>query len=230
MLPADHIETELWSPHRPGELGRQQKSAEIKDAIEEAAVQLHGLIVSNRQIWDEAVVKICGNSWTLQAITGDGKTVARDGATARVLAQTLSMMPTAELRHFGLRFAGKNEPIPRKAGEGSNRSLDSGAVSGVLNGTVPLEERRRARSPEKDHFSGACAGGGDGPGTHGHTRDDDFHDGLEYGIGHGRRHIGTKDNLYAGVQISTDARDFPAQGRRFVRPKEAGVVTPDWTR
>jgi len=47
----------------------------------------------------------------------------------------------------------------------------------------------KQRIPEKAHLFGAWARGDDMPGRHGHTRDDDFQDGIERGIGHGKRRL-----------------------------------------
>mmetsp|Transcript_75268 Transcript_75268/g.178838 ORF Transcript_75268/g.178838 Transcript_75268/m.178838 type:complete len:306 (-) Transcript_75268:41-958(-) len=245
MLPVDHFKTELWEPQQGSQARALQQNSDIKVAIEEAAVYQYGLVVSNPQLWAKAAVRRCGNAWVLEAITGDGKTVAREGASARAIANTLSMLAIADLRHFGLRFAGKGERPTSRQGEANNRSLDSCAVNSALNegppppgrdpaqysARHPYELSRKSAVVDPDHFTGACAGSGDGPGTHGHAKDDDFHeDGLEYGIGHGRRHIGTRDNLYAGVQISGSAKEAPPQGRRFVRPQDCGVVVSDWHR
>lgn len=53
----------------------------------------------------------------------------------------------------------------------------------------------------RDHIFGGFAEG-DKPGMHGHTRDTDFEEGLERGIGHGRRHnIGMKDHIQGGTAV-----------------------------
>lgn len=44
----------------------------------------------------------------------------------------------------------------------------------------------------KNHIYG-YVGQGDTPGSHGHAKDSDFQDGLERGIGHGKRYIGSRD-------------------------------------
>jgi len=47
----------------------------------------------------------------------------------------------------------------------------------------------RQRIQEKAHLLGGLSRAADCPGQHGHARDDDFQDGIERGIGHGKRRL-----------------------------------------
>jgi len=62
---------------------------------------------------------------------------------------------------------------------------------------------RRYISSGKDHFDAAEVTEDDAPGSHGHIKDRSFLNGLPRGIGHGKRFIGTKDQLF-GANITGD--------------------------
>lgn len=128
----------------------------------------------------------------------------------------MAMMPQSDLRFFGVRYAGRYDVQPiRRDKHGTfedNRSLVSPGVQDALDikgqagGTKisctrkhPEDVQRRYISSGQDHFLHTNIDAGDAPGSHGHSKDDDFSDGgLERGMGRGKRYIGTKDHIYGG--------------------------------
>lgn len=53
-----------------------------------------------------------GNHWVIESLTEQRKTITREGASARLIAEKLSLMTIAELRYFGVRFSSKSAPRP----------------------------------------------------------------------------------------------------------------------
>lgn len=221
----DHVKEEL---HRPAEelvSSTPPSASAMKDALKEWLLEVHGLIVCNETRWKEAVMKQHGVNWTLQALTETGKSIHREAQTARALAEKFAMMPTPELRAFGLRFAGKNEIPPpahreKKLTLEDNPSLTSpglqmamGSDSLRVQGSPDLsfarrhpdEKMRRYIASGQDHFESAQVAEGDMPGSHGHAKDHGFCDGLPRGIGHGKRYMPPKDQLFGG-SLAQDRR------------------------
>merc|ERR1712046_363652 len=114
-------------------------------------------------------------------------------------------MSIQELRHFGLRFGGERFQPPTVLE--TNKSLVSlgmhaamgddvaeGAELSALKAYPSDAVQRRYIASGKDNFAACAQPSGDSPG---HARDTDFADGIERGIGHGRRYIGTPDSVTA---------------------------------
>mmetsp|Transcript_102725 Transcript_102725/g.199110 ORF Transcript_102725/g.199110 Transcript_102725/m.199110 type:complete len:139 (+) Transcript_102725:511-927(+) len=130
------------------------------------------------------------------------------------------MMPTPELRCFGLRFvAGKELALLKQKRrekrcdviEG-NPSLNSSGMHNVMGKEAgdelfsnrkkhPENMMRRYIASGKDHFDAAEVAEDDAPGSHGHIKDRGFVNGLPRGIGNGKRFISTKDQLF-GANIT----------------------------
>eukprot|EP00440_Ansanella_granifera_P044579 gb/GFBE01048313.1/.p1 GENE.gb/GFBE01048313.1/~~gb/GFBE01048313.1/.p1 ORF type:complete len:305 (+),score=45.52 gb/GFBE01048313.1/:1-915(+) len=170
------------------------KPADMKSSMEEWLSDVFGVVIADKRKWDQVVVEEHGSYWACHALNLQGISLAREGPSARALAEKLSTMPLAELRHFGLRFnaAGSQEM------QGKNRSLQSpgvhmafgskatpdGAAYGIDGGVSctrrdPEEMGRRYIASGQDHFNGLCQSGVD----------------AQHG---GRRFIGTRDHLAGG--------------------------------
>mmetsp|Transcript_75155 Transcript_75155/g.220290 ORF Transcript_75155/g.220290 Transcript_75155/m.220290 type:complete len:458 (+) Transcript_75155:81-1454(+) len=215
----DHVREEVLRPVE--ELAPQEppSSDAMKEALKEWLLEMHGMLVFDENRWEEAILKQHGLNWTFQAVTETGKSIHREAQTARALAEKFAMMPTPELRAFGLRFAGKNE-IPQRSARREkklsmedNPSLASPGIQVAMGSDAPRvqgsphlstarkhpnEKMRRYISSGQDHFESSQANECDAPGTHGNLKDYGFSDGLPRGIGHGKRYIGTKDLLFGG--------------------------------
>lgn len=76
----------------------------MKDAIKAWLVSFHGLTVYDEPRWEnKTIVAPRGAYWVIEALTVRGKTVTREGPTAKVIAGKLMMMPIADLHYFGVR-------------------------------------------------------------------------------------------------------------------------------
>lgn len=64
-----------------------------------------------------------------------------------------------------------------------------------------------------DHIRGGV-GESDPPGSHGHAKDLDYQDGLERGIGQGRRHLDAPGHLWGGVCVEAEDEQEKSRSRR----------------
>jgi hypothetical protein len=229
IVPLDHLKSDVLKPMEEIAAVKVPTGSDMKDAIKDWLVTVHHMFVFDEKKWDSEVhVEPRGCHWVVEAFTQKKQSISREGPTARLIAEKLSMMPISELRYFGVRFAGRNDPQPAprdmSATSKENRSLVSPGVDSALNAygkplgggggyaepqtmsntrKQPDHIHRRYISSGQDHWQNALVKGGDRPGSHGHSKDDDFSDGgLERGMGHGRRYIGTKDHLIGGGTVA----------------------------
>jgi hypothetical protein len=229
IVPQDHLKSDVLKPIEEIAAVKVPTSSDMKDAIKDWLVTVHHMFVFDEAKWDSEVnVEPRGCHWVVEAFTQQKRSISREGPSARLIAEKLSMMPISELRYFGVRFAGRNDPQPVRrdmsATSKENRSLVSPGVHDALDqfgkplggtGGYPQQQtmsntrkqpdsiHRRYISSGQDHWSHALVKGGDLPGSHGHSKDDDFSDGgLERGMGHGKRYIGTKDHLIGGGTVA----------------------------
>merc|ERR1711904_11280 len=110
-IPVDHLKTEVLVPpplnYEPPSL------AEMKDAVKEWLVSVHDMVIYNQKTWEQDVIMTPrGNHWVIESLTEQRKTITREGASARLIAEKLSLMTIAELRYFGVRFSSKSAPRP----------------------------------------------------------------------------------------------------------------------
>jgi len=224
LVPADHLRSDVMRPVEEIKAAKLPTTEDMKDAIKEWMTAVHGMTIFNERLWIEVVVQPRGINWVIEALTEQRKAISREGPTARAIAEKISMMPVAELRHFGARFAGANEARApqhreKRAPFEDNPTLISPGMHNVM-GRVsrglqaptahelscsrkdPQDKMRRYIDSGKDHFQGTEVEHGDTPGSHGHTRGTDFHEGLEHGIGHGKRYIGRQDHLFGGCAVA----------------------------
>lgn len=217
IVPFDHMKCDVLKPVEDIAPVKVPTGQDMKEAVRDWLVSVHTMFVSDERKWDQEVsVEPCGCHWVCEALTQQKKSISREGPSARLIAEKLAMMPNSELRYFGLRFAGPNDPKPiRREKHGTfdeNRSMISPGVQDAISRDRqqdlqkmsstrkhPEDVQRRYISSGQDHFLGATVKGGDVTGSHGHSKDDDFDDtGLERGMGHGKRFIGCKDHLFGG--------------------------------
>lgn len=211
----DHLKSDVLRPVEDIPVQVPKTSLEMKAAMLEFLMESHGMMVADESRWANALVEKHGCNWRFQALTVERRSVGREGQSARAIAEKFSMMPVTELRHFGLRFTGKGDARP--SAEDSNPTLLSPGVhslvhkSGVSDARPgqsaryrnPEEQQRRYISSGQDHWERGQMGVGvdSAPGLHGTNRDMTFSDGIERGIGHGKRHISTRDNVFGGQLI-----------------------------
>jgi len=220
IVPFDHMKCDILKPIEEIAPVKVPTRPDMKEAVKDWLITVHGMIVFDEGKWDkEVMVEPRGCHWVLETLTEQKRSLSREGPSARVIAEKLSMMPPSELRCFGVRFAGYNDPKPlRREKHGTfedNRSLVSPGVQDAIakNNQRGLESlsatrkqpeavQRRYISSGEDHWNHTAMGEGDRPGSHGHSKDDDFLDGgLERGVGRGKRHIGVKDHLVGGGTV-----------------------------
>lgn len=227
--PEDSVKYQLTKPVEDIEITKPPSNAEMKDAIKEWVVAVHNMVFFDERRWTEEVqVKPGGSHWIVEAVNPQKRTLTREGPTARAIAEKLSMMPIVELRHFGLRFAGKDDAsgatsrrekrspfddnptlvspgVHTMFGQGNRTSTSGTELSWSRQDKLSAVQRRYIASG-KDNFE--SHGRPHDQGEQGLTaRDTDFIAGLEKGIGQGKRYIGTKDSvpgvIYGGVKGGT---------------------------
>jgi len=220
IVPFDHMKCDVLKPVEDIEPVKVPSKNDMKDAVKDWLVTVHNMVVFDEAKWEKEVsVQPRGCYWVIESLTEQKRSIGREGPSARLIAEKLAMLPGSELRYFGLRFAGYNDPKPlRREKHGTfqdNRSLVSPGVQDAiaLNCQRGLETmsatrkqpeavQRRYISSGQDHWNHTDVNAGDKPGTHGHSKDDDFSEGgLERGIGHGKRHIDVKDHLVGGANV-----------------------------
>jgi len=201
---ADTIKTHLRTPLQESECSKVPSCTEMKDSIREWLTTCHNMIVADEALWAAVELKPRGCHWVVEAMDERRKTLSREGPNARFIAGKLTMVSVQELRHFGLRFGGEARAKPNALE--TNRSLVSlGMDAAMGNGeeadklscktTYPSDHvQRRYIASGKDNFAACGQPSGD---SAGHAQDTDFADGIERGIGHGRRYIGTHDSVQA---------------------------------
>mmetsp|Transcript_60073 Transcript_60073/g.167610 ORF Transcript_60073/g.167610 Transcript_60073/m.167610 type:complete len:445 (-) Transcript_60073:179-1513(-) len=211
IQPADNLKDQVWKPVDEIQNLKPPSNVEMKESIQEWVVTVYDMIVYDEGKWAEVEVKPRGNQWVVECFTPQRKTISREGPTARAIAEKMSMMPIAELRHFGVRIATASERPPARREKKTlledNPTLVSPGVHNALGRDdrapaggdisiarkVPDAVQRRYIASGKDNFQ-ACGQ----PLSHGrgHAKDTDFKDGMEKAIGQGRRYIGTKDSVH----------------------------------
>lgn len=222
---ADSIQEEVFVHPETVRPARVPRDGDMKDAIREWAETNFNLMVFNENNWKDLIVTPRGNHWTIEALTEQRKSISREAASAQLLAEKLSLMTVAELRHFGLRFRGpgdERKTTDRAPGPGAcrkkrvsefNPTMTSSGMLGVLGQKpadeaanlsfarrVPEEQQRRFIASGASHFDGGhVVNAGDLPGSHGRASQGDFQDGIERGIGHGKRNIQVQDHIWGGT-------------------------------
>eukprot|EP00933_Yihiella_yeosuensis_P009631 TRINITY_DN11566_c0_g1_i3.p1 TRINITY_DN11566_c0_g1~~TRINITY_DN11566_c0_g1_i3.p1 ORF type:complete len:358 (+),score=58.89 TRINITY_DN11566_c0_g1_i3:127-1200(+) len=192
-------------------------SKEMKESVEEWLSEVFGVVVTNQQRWQEVAVESHGSHWVMTALSSQGKSLAREGSSAKAVSEKLSVMPLTELRHFGLGFAPPMQPaaappLDRKKGSVHDRSptLVSPGVhdsmrqeadyqfqgQGISSARkAPEDMGRRYICSGKDHFDGFLKSNQDAPVS-------------------GRRYIGTRDHIEGGTHTdSAEASQVPTRGR-----------------
>jgi hypothetical protein len=231
IVPDDHFSTDILKPFSDQEVQRPPTNQDMKNSVEEWILQQYGMAIANQQRWqDEVHITTRGSHWVIEALTEQRKTITREGPTARHLAEKLSLMTLSDLRYFGLRFSNAvkgcsiTEPRTKRTPEaGFNATMHSPGIHSAFGESDgrpqgggrpdgPSHEfsasrkdphdavQRRYIASGRDHFSGE-AHETIGRGTLGAPRDVDFSEGLERGIGHGRRFIGSQSSLAGGCQV-----------------------------
>ncbi|CAJ1367523.1 unnamed protein product, partial [Effrenium voratum] len=127
-------------------------------------------------------------------------------------------------------LAARQDRERRVAWEGTG-STPSTSARTPTRGFVPVWSQTGDKlTPPKlalqHHIQGGSAEG-DAPGMHGHCKDVDVEGGLERGIGHGRRYVGSQDHLLNGTAL-LDARTAHGNvkdlGRHLGRQRRHGTV------
>lgn len=235
IVPFDHMKCDVLKPVEEIAPVKVPSRQDMKEAVKDWIITVHNMVVFNENRWDSEVnVAPKGCHWVVEALTEQKKSISREGPSARVVAEKLAMMPSSELRHFGIRFAGVYDPKQggqaggeitssreRREKHGTfqdNRSLVSPGIANAFDGNKgpgtmsstrrhPEAIQRRFIASGQDHFEHAAVREGDREGGRmdavgrSHSKDDDFKGGIERGVGHGKRYIGTQDHLFGGGTI-----------------------------
>lgn len=207
----DTIKGEVLRPVEEAPLQKPPSNEEMKDAIKEWLEEVYGMLVINGKWYDTQLVQH-GSSWSIQAISPKGRSLTRDGPTAKGIAEKLSMMQVTELMHFGIRFATKSEREQIIADARANPTYISGGVRGVMDLDEPgCELSNNRRDPEdfsrrfiasgRDHFASTAAPHDHTVSAHSYIREHGYEDGLPRGIGHGKRYIGTRSQMSGGALV-----------------------------
>jgi len=119
---------------------KMPSSTEMKESIQDWLSEIYGVVVADQGKWDRVIVEKHGAYWACAAVDAKGVSLAREGPTAKAVAEKMSTMPMAELRYFGLRF------IPRSAEgiESTNPSLQSQGIHHTFGSRAPAAERGEA--------------------------------------------------------------------------------------
>jgi len=211
----DNLKSEVLRPVEDMPAPRKPNSVEIKEQTKDWLLEEHSLAVIDESRWAEAELTQHGLNWKLQAFSDRRQCIYREAASAKALAEKFAMMPVPELRCFGLRLANSKELALLKQRRREKRcdvmegnpSLNSSGMNNVMGKEAgnelfsnrkkhPEDLMRRYIASGKDHFDTAEVAEGDAPGPHGQVKDRGFLNGLPRGIGHGKRFIGTKDQLF----------------------------------
>lgn len=219
----DELQDGLFGPAEAGSTNAALTPQQVKPLLRELLTQAHGMVIFDEHKWNEATVEKHGTYWKFATMTEQRRVIGREGANPRALAEKLSMTPVAEMRHFGVRFGGREvQPEPVRKSRGlpleENPTLVSPGVQAALVGGAavgggpgargpgytdlscsrrePEEMSRRYIASGKDHWA-SCEVASHG--SLGDARDMGFCQGLERGVGHGKRHIAARDNLAGGV-------------------------------
>lgn len=223
IIPYDHLKEEVMRPVEEIKHPKRIQECEMKDSVKEWMETVQAMIVCDERKWADVEVKPKGCHWVVEAFNDRRQSVGREGPTAKALAEKLAMMPVAELRFFGVRFAAPNEikragarPVKGRPNE-DNPTLVSPGVHNALNkddyglqgSSVmssgrknPETMQRRYIASGKAHFNGSntvpddpdpCA-------LHGRamtdrSKGDTFDGGIARGIGRGKRHIAKESSV-----------------------------------
>eukprot|EP00448_Togula_jolla_P021046 CAMPEP_0170571072 /NCGR_PEP_ID=MMETSP0224-20130122/1463_1 /TAXON_ID=285029 /ORGANISM="Togula jolla, Strain CCCM 725" /LENGTH=399 /DNA_ID=CAMNT_0010893421 /DNA_START=126 /DNA_END=1325 /DNA_ORIENTATION=+ len=215
IIPSDHGMSRVLHPSDADVAPmKRTTNGEMKEAIKEWLLNGHDMVIFDEDRWNkDVVVQPRGAHWALESLTDHRKTLSKEGRSARCIADRLSMMPIAELRHYGVRFATQRElqmlHREKRSPFEDNPTLVSPGVHTVLGHDGPCtvkgsgEMSSARKAPEAvqrryiasgTHNFESCGM----PASHGagHRRDTDFSDGIERGIGKGRRHnVGPQDSM-----------------------------------
>lgn len=209
--PVDHLFTEVLAPWNPGELNVKVTPDDMRSALREWLVSEYGMKISSQEKWEEVEIAPTGTHWVASCLTSHGRTLSRDGATAQQISLKLSQMPLAELRFFGIRFRHQNEPrSPKPSPRGlRNPSLVSPGVGNAMGQAISgpewgkeQVEGRKYISSGKSHWEYMNLGEKAEELPEGHPRNSWCQDGIERGIGHGRRHIDVDTHFGDGLKVS----------------------------
>jgi len=219
----DNLKSEVMRPVEDMPASKKSSPAEIKEQIKDWLLEEHSLAVTDESRWAEAELSQHGLNWKLQAFSDRRQCIYREAGSAKAVAEKFAMMPIPELRCFGLRFVAGKELVLLKQKRREKRcdvvegnpSMNSGGMHNVMGKEAgnehfshrkkhPQDVMRRYIASGKDHFDAAEVVEDDAPGSHGHIKDRGFTDGLPRGIGHGKRFIGTKDQLFGANITGSD--------------------------
>jgi len=203
-------------------------SHEVKEALRDLLVNQHSLLVFDEARWAKAGLDRLASTWRIRTENEQLKTLGREGRTPKALAEVMSLLPVAELRHFGLRFGaaanGKtvatangtlHPPSPRglalngddnptyvSPGVHGALGMDAGRVQNYMDMSYarrePEEMSRRFIRSGKDHWDSWEVAS---HGTAGDAKDVSYAEGIERCIGHGRRHIPMPSHMSGGGAV-----------------------------
>jgi len=222
--PVDHVFTEVLAPLDPRELNVKVTPEDMRNAIREWLVMEYDMKILNPEKWEEVEIAPKGTHWVASCLTSHSRTLARDGATAQQIALKLSQMPIAELRFFGVRFRHQDEPrSPQLPSRGlKNPSLVSPGVAHAMGNAVSSEqgpnqvEGRQYISSGKSHWEYMNLGDKAEGVPYGHPRTDTYKNGIERGIGYGRKHIEVPTHFEHGLNVThspqQEARGYVREG------------------
>lgn len=217
-VPHDHVKHQVMRPVEEIGVNQPPTGSSMKEAVRDWLMKNNLIVFDERKWQSDVVVKPRGTLWVIETESVQRRTMSREGPSAKAIADTFSLMAVADLRQFGVRFAGRGEikrPEPKLvkgAPNEDNPTLVSPGMHGVLGKEhhglqgrddlsygrkAPEHIQRRYIASGKGHFDNGYVPQDSAVGTHGHGRGDCFQNGLERGIGSGKRYIGTADNVHS---------------------------------
>lgn len=213
FIEKDSVKTEVMN--HGGDEVIVMTPGEMKDAVQEALHGDHGMVIFERKKWDDVTLVSCGTHWTIEALTQQMKTINRIGLNGKALADKLSLMSSAELRHFGIRFGVKNPATdfslhtgkarvndvnPSFSSTGVHGSIKFGCIDDPNLAAGDKDVRQFTPSDQKNTQELLFDSKGTVMRSRGHVRADDRFKGSmvpeENDKGRSRGYIGSRDSLF----------------------------------
>ncbi|CAJ1455152.1 unnamed protein product [Effrenium voratum] len=201
--PSPRVAADAWkgpSEAESYEAPRAPSTAEMKGAVEEWLREVYGIHVVDPKRWDQVMIGMNGSYWVVRALDLQAVSLTREGATAKHVAEKLSLMRMTELRHFGLQNVSpvaevceKPTLTPNLRSPGVHHILgtrEANAESPGLSSSRPNPEELGKRKVQagKESMNILCQ-----------SQVDAIHG--------GRKYIEARDNLTSGAAIEEVGKD-----------------------
>lgn len=125
--------------------GQAPSSEALKSELRSVLADLFNVVVADEAKWFEVALEQHGCEWVARALSAEGRSLAREGKSARALAEKFSMTPVLELRQFGLRFAPASKEASSVAPGRNNLSMISPGICSILTDEIKPSAPREAQ-------------------------------------------------------------------------------------